>query len=416
MDREALLDPVTCASCHPDAYREWAASSHAYASDDPIFRAIVRRGQRELDGGLGGFCVACHAPTALREGATADGLDLDQVPRARLGVTCDYCHEVDAVNGDHNAALELADDGVMRGGFDDPVANPAHASAHSPLLDGRTAESSAMCGACHDVVTPAGVRVERSYVEWQASIFARAAPAGVGCAACHMMGKDGAAATGAGLPRRRLHDHGFPGIDQPLGAWPDRELLAAGIARDLGPSVSAKLCVRPGAGGLAADVTLDNVLSGHAWPSGVTHARRAWVELVARKDGAVVYTSGLVAPGGDPAELADPDLWLMRQKLIGPDGNEVAMPWEAARVEANLLGAAVTVDPQDPRFYHAVTHTYALPPADEIEVHLRITAIGAGVFRELERTGDLAPGLSAPILDVAPAARRWTAALGYTCQ
>lgn len=46
VDRDGLVDPAACASCHPDAYRERAASAHAYASDDPVFRAIVGRGQR----------------------------------------------------------------------------------------------------------------------------------------------------------------------------------------------------------------------------------------------------------------------------------------------------------------------------------------------------------------------------------
>jgi hypothetical protein len=383
-----------------------------------VFRAIVRRGQRELDGGLGGFCVTCHAPVAFREGATTDGLALDQVARGMQGVTCVACHQVEAVTADHDGAITLATDGVMRGGFDGAAPNPAHGSARSAFVDGAAAESSAMCGACHDVVTPAGVRVERTFAEWQASLFSRPPPLGVGCATCHMMGRDGAAASGASMPARRVHDHTFPGIDQALGDWPDRALLRAKIARDLDPSVMAKLCTRPGGNGLAVDVTLDNLLAGHAWPSGVTHARRAWVELVARKDGAIVYESGVFAPGEDPADSSDPDLWLMRQRLLDDAGAEVEMPWEAAQVDATLLGAAVTTDPQDPRYYHAVTRTYALPVADEVEMHLRVTAIGAGVFRELERTGDLAPGLATrvPIIDVAPAARTWHAASGYGCQ
>ena len=52
---------------------------HAYASDDPVFRAMNERGQRETDGGLGSFCIQCHAPIAVHEGATSNGLNLDQV-------------------------------------------------------------------------------------------------------------------------------------------------------------------------------------------------------------------------------------------------------------------------------------------------------------------------------------------------
>ena len=44
LSREELLDPKTCAGCHPQHYREWASSMHAYASDDPVFIAMNRRG------------------------------------------------------------------------------------------------------------------------------------------------------------------------------------------------------------------------------------------------------------------------------------------------------------------------------------------------------------------------------------
>src|SRR5262245_36528104 len=70
--REELVDSRTCMECHEDHYREWSGSMHAYASDDPVFLAMNARGQRETDGELGDFCVQCHAPMALREGATTD--------------------------------------------------------------------------------------------------------------------------------------------------------------------------------------------------------------------------------------------------------------------------------------------------------------------------------------------------------
>src|SRR3954451_8105548 len=79
LDREALLDPETCKTCHPVAYQEWSGSMHAYASEDPVFRAMNKRAQRESDNALGDLCVKCHAPMAVQEGLTADGLNLDTV-------------------------------------------------------------------------------------------------------------------------------------------------------------------------------------------------------------------------------------------------------------------------------------------------------------------------------------------------
>src|SRR3954469_18762632 len=86
LDREALLDPEACKTCHPVAYQEWSGSMHAYASEDPVFRAMNQRAQRESDGALGTFCVKCHAPMAVQEGATADGMNLDTLPQKMKGV------------------------------------------------------------------------------------------------------------------------------------------------------------------------------------------------------------------------------------------------------------------------------------------------------------------------------------------
>ena len=65
---DELLDPEACRECHPSHVQEWSGSMHAYAGDDPVFRAMNARGQRETEGALGDFCVQCHAPLALRLG------------------------------------------------------------------------------------------------------------------------------------------------------------------------------------------------------------------------------------------------------------------------------------------------------------------------------------------------------------
>src|SRR5262245_2570979 len=62
LGKSALMNPETCAECHPKHYDEWSRSMHAYASDDPLFVAMNARGQREAN--IGPFCVKCHAPMA----------------------------------------------------------------------------------------------------------------------------------------------------------------------------------------------------------------------------------------------------------------------------------------------------------------------------------------------------------------
>src|SRR6185312_13253219 len=144
--------------CHPQHSAQWAASMHAYASEDPVFLALNRRGQREAH--LGTFCVKCHAPMAVALGLT-DGTNFDpaKLPAAARGVTCYFCHDVAKVEGDHNNGLQLALDDVMRGGVLDPASNDAHRSQFDDQM-ASASNDSRMCGSCHDVVTPAGVALE----------------------------------------------------------------------------------------------------------------------------------------------------------------------------------------------------------------------------------------------------------------
>src|SRR4051794_27739009 len=71
---EELMDPKTCQKCHSRQYTEWSGSMHAYASADPLFVALNQRGQDEAQ--VGTFCASCHAPVAVRTGATQDGTNL----------------------------------------------------------------------------------------------------------------------------------------------------------------------------------------------------------------------------------------------------------------------------------------------------------------------------------------------------
>ena len=55
--KEELMRPEACQSCHPEHYRQWAGSMHAYAALDPVFIAMNQRGQRETNGELGAVGV-----------------------------------------------------------------------------------------------------------------------------------------------------------------------------------------------------------------------------------------------------------------------------------------------------------------------------------------------------------------------
>ncbi|MCA9705728.1 MAG: hypothetical protein KDK70_07765 [Myxococcales bacterium] len=425
---DPVLDPKTCEECHPTHYREWLGSMHAYAAEDPVFLAMNARGQRETNGELGDFCVRCHAPLAVELGLTTDGLDLAEVPQHLRGITCYFCHTVDAVEGAHNNPLTLSGTRTLLGEIRDPVDTPAHGSAYSPLLDSDTMESAQLCGTCHDVVTPANVHLERTYAEWQESFFSDTDPLsggpavyGLRCGSCHMgPAIDGPVAEAPGVRAdRRRHPHGMPAVDVALHDWPSAELGPAlraeqldAIALQRKSALCASICVSPGDPvGSTVDVYLHNEFSAHAWPSGATQDRRAWLELRAFAEDAPVLEVGVVDDGQPVSAVDDPLLWQLRDFIYGADGQEVHMFWEVARVEGELLPASEILSPMgDASTWRVRRFTIPDATVDRVTTRLRLRPMGLDVLDSLVESGDLDPAVRDRIttFDVPPTVLEWT--------
>jgi hypothetical protein len=433
LSRDKLMDPETCRDCHSAHYQEWAGSMHAYASFDPVFLAMNRRGQHETQGELGAFCVSCHAPLALREGATDDGLNLKELPKHLQGVTCYFCHDVEGVEGTHNNPLRLSGGVVMRGGVKDPKPNAAHGSEYSELFASPRIESATLCGSCHDVVVPsppapAELHLERTFSEWQGSIFAppQAADdtAALSCNGCHMLPTSGVAISDlSGSPRRSRHAHTFAGVDVALRPFPDtgnaeldqasRELQAADLQRLLDATLRVEVCVITRFTGEASvQVTLDNASAGHHFPSGAAQDRRAFVEVraFAADNETPFYESGVVADGAGVASLDDPDLWLLRDRLLDADGQQVHQFWEAAEVRQGTLAVATSLNPLSLGFIagHALRQFPAQGMLEQtperVTVRVRLEPIGREVLQELVDSGHLSEidALAMPTHDLLP--------------
>ena len=414
---EELMQPEACMECHPKHVREWSGSMHAYASDDPVFLAMNRRGQEETNGELGDFCVQCHAPMAHRLGLTTDGLNLADVPRWAKGVTCYFCHNAVEVEGEHNNPIRLAMDQTMRGGLADPVTSPAHFSAYSPLIDADRPESSPMCGSCHDIVTPAGVHLERTFSEWKETIFAQPDPRlQLSCSQCHMIASTDTVAEGPGLdvPLRPFgrREHTFAGLDMALTPWPEQDSQRAAIERDLRGVLLPRLCVLPVDGG-RIDYRLDNIGAGHMFPSGATADRRVWAEVIAY-DAAdqIIFQSGLLPPGDllrDPESLADPNLWTIGTVSKDADGQPTELFWRVATLDhpGTLLKPAVTTDPQDPRFYHAVERSFRipglLPQVRRVTARVLVRPLAMHLLEDLAASGHLTVDYRAMVPTFVPA-------------
>jgi hypothetical protein len=452
LPRAALLDPETCSQCHAAHYTDWGQSMHAYASKDPVFLAMNARGQRETNGALGTFCVQCHAPMAVRDGMTKDGLNLSSLPDVyQQGVTCFFCHSIESVGTSHDASLDnsavnLASDLVMRGEYPNSestssvaagsslplVSNSAHASTYSPLHDRHLLGSSSLCGACHDVVTPAGGAIERTFYEWSHSAFGTTS--GSTCAAdgCHMTAipESIPIASGQGFtaPNRTVHEHDFPAVDVALDPTFTRASVERGVVQQKldAETLQGAVCVTA-AGGIR--VVLDDVAVGHQWPSGASQDRRAWVEVKAFQNGnpTPIYQSGVVPDGGTPTTVQnDPDLWLLRDCMFGPDGGQVDMFWQAASTEGNELPALNSFSGTN---FGTYTHRVQLFPRsgnplpmkpDDVQVRVWIQPVGLDVLSELVDSGDLDASVIAkmPTFQVSltgptsTAPLEWTAATG----
>jgi len=433
--REQLLDPETCRSCHSDHYREWAGSMHAYASQDPVFLAMNRRGQEETQGALGGFCVGCHAPLALREGATSDGLNLEDLPKHLQGVGCYFCHNTDAVLGSHDNPLHSSGDVTLRGSIADPRPNAAHASDYSELFSSSNVASASLCGSCHDVTVPSPpgpveLKLERTFEQWQASIFSppQAADdtAALSCNGCHMLPTTGVPIVdglGQAAPLRSRHAHTFAGVDTALGAFPDTGDVAldqacnqqqkADLQRLLDSTLRLEVCVTTRfTGGASLKVTLDNATAGHHFPTGAAQDRRAFVEVRAFAPGAdsAFYESGVVPQGQGVTSLEDPDLWLLRDRLLDANGAEVHQFWQAAELREGSLPVATSLDPLSPGFVagHGVRQFPTAGQLDQVPervtVRVRLEPVGRDVLDDLVASGHLEAAVvdAAPVHDLLP--------------
>ncbi|MDH5672314.1 MAG: cytochrome c family protein [Myxococcales bacterium] len=392
---EELRSPETCKQCHPRHYEEWSGSMHAYAAKDPVFLAMNRRGQRETDGALGDFCIKCHAPLAVQAGLTTDGLNLDEVPDEYEGITCYFCHNAVDVVGDHNADVIVANDTTMRGGITDPRTASAHHAQYSELHDRNSPRSSEFCGGCHDIVTPAGVELERTFQEYRESAFATTPGAFDSCVGCHMHADYDlpvADDPDTMVPTRTVHEHLFVGVDVALDDFPHREAQRAAIECDLANGTGIFSIAATPDGQFEVLLETD---AGHMQPSGAAQDRRMWLRFIAYDENdQVIYSSGDVAsdevvdkPEGDPQR--DPNLCLFRDRLYDEEGEEVHMFWDAASVESHQLPTRT-----DFNVPHTVACTYRTPalPA-RVEVALRMRPMGLDVLSDLVDSGDLEPSI-----------------------
>jgi hypothetical protein len=369
-----LNPPSVCSGCHGGydnghnvrPTTTWAGSLMANAGRDPIFWAALDVANHDLPG-IGEWCLRCHAPGGWLEGragapiGSPDGCSLigeiDGADDDFEGLTCDFCHRMQVnpapppgqqsvyyENGQYwidDSQCPTGFEPCRKGPYDYPPGDPE--PPHGWELSSYHVDPDS-CGNCHNVTNPVltlidsnGVNtgvpmpVERTYKEWQQSVFAQPGPSFAACQACHMPDATHdpaypSVATGinrsGNLPIHRLAggnawvpeviagDYPNLGRSAELAAttaWAVEMLEAAATVEIAAPQV-----VEAG-DDLDIAVRVFN-LTGHKLPTGYPEGRRMWLELAVRDGlGTTIWRSG----GWDPVTGAlaqDPQLKVYETK------------------------------------------------------------------------------------------------------
>jgi len=193
---------TTCRTCHPDHYREWSVSAHAYAQLSPVFNAMHATVVKLTNGSNGDFCIRCHTQVGMNLNESVFMSNMDRHPTSREGITCIVCHRLENAYGKVSGRFALVEGDIV-----DPVFGPTGNAELKRVLAlpdifkvvtnrtepgrkihieakkfGQITESG-FCGSCHDVTLMNGFRLEEAFSSFKNS---PAAHKGESCHDCHM--------------------------------------------------------------------------------------------------------------------------------------------------------------------------------------------------------------------------------------
>ncbi len=245
-----------CGECHPNQYRQWSISSHAYANVSPMFNKFEQKINDLASGTINSFCVRCHASVGTALGEQRDIAWWDRSAASREGITCVTCHRVGEAYGKTNAARRITPGSIHEpvfGPFDTTGGVKAISDArnyhllvspdqppkegwiriHQAAIQSELIVQSEFCATCHQVQVHPGIKLETVWEEYRSS---PAAKEGITCQQCHMSTNPGLPSGYAKGPaavvngkfvnlERPLTDHTFVGPGYPIshpGLFPFR--------------------------------------------------------------------------------------------------------------------------------------------------------------------------------------------------
>jgi hypothetical protein len=254
-------------SCHTDIYQQWtqAMMSQAYTHHwDEIEYFKLAVPQAEKDSAVAGVkagCNGCHAPIAFLAGDVPPPLPA-KMSRANESVSCEVCHTITGYAGDvpHNFNW-ISEPGKTKYGPREGKNSPEHNLVKSEFIG--TAD---FCGTCHNEMSPYGVWVKSTHLEWKDGPYSKQ---GVKCHDCHMTYAPAkTAAMGNFYPDARQHL--FHGAHDPGKVRGTIELRVHPDIREAQPGDKVRFTV-----------VLFNQKTGHKFPTGSVEDRIVWMHVEA---------------------------------------------------------------------------------------------------------------------------------------
>ncbi len=398
-----LSDVDSCASCHPDAAKQWATSAHSFASfGNPIYRVNVELARTQLGKPASNHCGGCHDMPLMTDGLMAGDIPATDL-RAHSGVTCRLCHGIESVTKDGNGSYVLAS-----APLDAPTLGDAASIARHRAQVSVKQVGTELCVGCHRgfISADMGVPVHLSGLD-EPGMWRNSAWTGNGmqrvdkvdkktCIDCHM-DREPASPGEYGAKNGTIASHRFLGGHTWMASMRgDTEHLQRLQARLVGAAsidIAGARIESPGFAGarsdaerrggviddghgsqrwqlpadgadvipgtrLALDVVLRNLLVGHRFPGGVLDIQDAWVEVeVADAHGVRIAQSGL-AHEKDPN---DDDTHVLRTLVVDEHG-EVLEQHEMASFRSQIAPQSLAArEAQAIRYAFDVPKTVALP-------------------------------------------------------
>jgi hypothetical protein len=263
---EDFEKPRVCKSCHTDFYQQWtqAMMSQAYThhwDEIEYFNLAVPHAEvDEMVAGVKSGCNGCHSPIAFLAGDVPPPRP-EANSRANESVSCDVCHTITGVAGDvpYNFNF-ISSPGRVKYGPKPGRTSPHHDTEYSEFIT-----TAKFCGTCHNEMSPYGVWVKSTQLEWSEGPYAAEQ---VPCHRCHIPRARGSSAK---MAREDLiGQHLFHGAHDPgklasaveLRMHPDEREI------EIGEAVTVK-------------VQLFNAKAGHKIPTGSVEDRIVWLHVSA---------------------------------------------------------------------------------------------------------------------------------------